>query len=122
MIHLDPASAVPPTEQVRSQLAALIRAGELGEGQRLPPVRQLAGDLGLANGTVAKAYKELESAGLVQTRRGGGTTVLGGLAAAQSLGPEIRRWVRVARNSGISLDEAAALVAAEWGRETEPAR
>ena len=47
----------------------------LAPGARLPPVRQLAGDLGLAAGTVARAYSTLEAAGLVETRRGGGTVV-----------------------------------------------
>jgi DNA-binding transcriptional regulator YhcF (GntR family) len=65
----------PPYEQVRRQLAALIGSGALGRGERLPPLRQLAGDLGLAVGTVARAYRELEAAGLVFSRRGGGTRV-----------------------------------------------
>ena len=47
----------------------------LQPGDRLPPLRQLAADLGLAVGTVARAYRELESAGLISSRRGGGTRV-----------------------------------------------
>ncbi|MEV4724242.1 GntR family transcriptional regulator, partial [Micromonospora humida] len=62
-IRINPSSAVPPFEQVRQQIAELIRWGVLAEGQRLPTVRQLAADLGLANGTVARAYQELEAAG-----------------------------------------------------------
>lgn len=65
----------PPYEQVRRQLAALIGSGALPRGERLPPLRQLAGDLGLAVGTVARAYRELEAAGLIVSRRGGGTRV-----------------------------------------------
>ena len=65
----------PPFEQVRRQLAALVASGALAPDQRLPPVRQLAGDLGLAVGTVARAYRELEAAGAVTTRRGAGTRV-----------------------------------------------
>ncbi len=65
----------PPYEQLRRQLAALIGDGSLQPGDRLPSLRQLAGDLGLAVGTVARTYRELESAGLVQSRRGGGTRV-----------------------------------------------
>ena len=76
-IHLDLASPVPPFEQVRQQIADLIAHGHLESGDRLPPVRQLAGDLGLANGTVARAYQELEAAKLVVTRRGGGTRIAG---------------------------------------------
>lgn len=65
----------PPYEQIRRQLTDLITSGALPEGTRLPPVRQLAADLGLAVGTVARSYRELEAAGLVTGRRGGGTRV-----------------------------------------------
>jgi DNA-binding transcriptional regulator YhcF (GntR family) len=65
----------PPYEQLRRQLLDLIRSKVLAPGQRLPPVRQLAGDLSLAAGTVARTYRELEAAGLIQSRRGGGTHV-----------------------------------------------
>jgi len=65
----------PPYEQLRRQLAALIGDGSLHAGDRLPALRQLAGDLGLAVGTVARTYRELESAGLVASRRGGGTRI-----------------------------------------------
>lgn len=74
-VRLDPRSAVPPFEQVRQQIAELIITGVLPADERLPSVRQLAGDLDLAAGTVARAYQELEAAGLVTTRRGGGTRV-----------------------------------------------
>jgi DNA-binding transcriptional regulator YhcF (GntR family) len=66
---------IPPYEQLRRQLAQLIRSGALTPGQRLPPLRQLAGDLGLAVGTVARTYRELEADGLVTARRGGGSRV-----------------------------------------------
>lgn len=74
-LRVDTASQVPPYEQIRAQLAALIRTGRLTEGERLPTVRQLAADLGLAPGTVARAYRELEAAELIRTRRGAGTRV-----------------------------------------------
>jgi DNA-binding transcriptional regulator YhcF (GntR family) len=66
---------IPPYEQLRRQFASLISSGALAPGQRLPPLRQLAGDLGLAVGTVARTYRELEASGLISTRRGGGTRV-----------------------------------------------
>ena len=75
IIHLDPADPTPPYEQLRRQIATAIAMGELAPGTRLPTVRQLAGDLGVANGTVMRAYAELESAGAVITARGGGTRV-----------------------------------------------
>ncbi|MFG2760115.1 GntR family transcriptional regulator [Streptomyces wuyuanensis] len=74
-VRVDTASQVPPYEQIRAQLAALIRIGRLTEGERLPTVRQLAADLGLSPGTVARAYRELEAAELIRTRRGAGTRV-----------------------------------------------
>lgn len=65
----------PPYEQLRRQLVHLVGSGALSPGDRLPPLRQLAADLGLAVGTVARTYRELETAGLVVSRRGGGTRV-----------------------------------------------
>lgn len=76
-LRIDPTDPTPPYEQLRRQLVALIEAGTLREGARLPPVRQLAGDLALATGTVARTYRELEKACLVRSRRGAGTTVTG---------------------------------------------
>lgn len=77
MISYDPRSPVPPYEQVRAQLARQIQAGELAPGTRLPTVRRLAGDLGLAVNTVARAYRELERDRLVATRGRNGTVVTG---------------------------------------------
>jgi DNA-binding transcriptional regulator YhcF (GntR family) len=74
-VRVDTASPVAPYEQIRAQLAALIVTGRLTEDERLPTVRQLATDLGLAPGTVARAYRELEAAKLIRTRRGAGTRV-----------------------------------------------
>jgi GntR family transcriptional regulator len=75
LITIDPTQPVPPYVQIRDQIADLIGTGELPEGTRLPPVRQLAADLGLATGTVARAYQELEATAHLSTRRGGGTRV-----------------------------------------------
>jgi GntR family transcriptional regulator len=75
VLHVSTSDPTPPYEQLRRQLVDLIGAGRLDRGQRLPPVRQLASDLGLAVGTVARTYRELEAEGLVVTRRGGGTRV-----------------------------------------------
>lgn len=72
---IDPAAATPPFEQIRRQLTLLIESGDLVADERLPSVRQLADGLDLAVNTVARAYKELEAAGLVTTRRGAGTRV-----------------------------------------------
>ncbi|GAA1408793.1 GntR family transcriptional regulator [Glutamicibacter uratoxydans] len=74
-ITLDLDSALPPYEQIRAQVAALISLGELPAGAKLPTVRALATDLGVAAGTVARAYKELEAEGLISSRRRAGTVV-----------------------------------------------
>lgn len=74
-VTVDVLDPTPPYEQLRRQLADLIGSGVLSPGDRLPPVRQLAVDLGLAAGTVARTYRELEQAGYVRSRRGGGTRV-----------------------------------------------
>jgi DNA-binding transcriptional regulator YhcF (GntR family) len=77
MISLDAGSPVPPYEQVREQFRARVESGELGPGTRLPTVRALAADLGLAVNTVARAYRELESLGLIETRGRAGSVVSG---------------------------------------------
>ena len=74
-LRLDPDDATPPYEQLRRQLSAVIQSGTLAPRTRLPTVRQLAADLGVAAGTVMRAYAALEGDGLVVTRRGGGTAV-----------------------------------------------
>ncbi len=75
ILDVDTGSAVPPYDQIRAQISALIAGGALPVGTRLPSIRQLAGDLGLAAGTVARAYRELEHGGLVATRGRHGTRV-----------------------------------------------
>lgn len=94
-LTVDPHDPTPPYEQLRAQLATAIETGTLPPGQRLPAVRQLASDLNLAAGTVARTYRALESAGLIRTRRGAGTTVMPG---AQQLNPaeKSRRLDRLA--------------------------
>ncbi|WP_254780981.1 GntR family transcriptional regulator [Modestobacter sp. DSM 44400] len=76
-VAVDLASPTPPYEQIRAQMAAVIDSGQLDAGTRLPTIRALAADLGVATGTVARAYRELETAGLVASRRRLGTVVTG---------------------------------------------
>jgi len=66
---------VAPWRQIRDQLSVLIACGQLPVGAQLPTIRQLAGDLGVAAGTVARAYRELESDGVLHTARRRGTVV-----------------------------------------------
>lgn len=111
MLRVDPGSPTPPFEQVRAQLAEQVRSGELDPGTRLPAVRRLAGDLGISPGTVARAYRELEQAGLVTTSRRGGTVVADD-ARAGVAGPaaDLARE-SVARLRGMGLDDASILQA-----------
>ena len=74
-IVIDTGSATPPYEQVRLRIAELAAGGALVAGTKLPTVRALAAELGLAANTVARAYRELEVAGLVETRGRLGTVV-----------------------------------------------
>jgi DNA-binding transcriptional regulator YhcF (GntR family) len=119
MINIDATSYVPAFEQVRGQLAAEISSGELAAGTRLPTVRRLAGDLGLAVNTVARAYRELETAGLVETRGRGGTIVTArGDSSREALAQAAQRYAERAHALGIDDAEAlnhvrAALVAAK---------
>lgn len=74
-VSVDLDHPTPPYEQIRAQIAAHLSAGALRPGDRLPTVRALAADLGVAVGTVSRAYRELEQEGAVTSRRRTGTVV-----------------------------------------------
>ncbi len=111
MFNVDPFSQVPPYEQVRDHLANGARAGELAAGTRLPTVRKLAADLGLAPNTVARAYRELEQAGVIETRGRNGTFVaVQGADRLKEASVATTAYARRLRELGISADEAVRLV------------
>jgi len=110
MITLDLQSTVPPFEQVRRQLAAQIADGRLAGGTRLPTVRGLADDLGLATNTVARAYRELEAAGLVETRGRAGTVVIESDPARERIRVAAEKYALLVRQQGIGNDEALRIV------------
>jgi DNA-binding transcriptional regulator YhcF (GntR family) len=113
ILEVDSRSAVPPYEQLREQVTALVLAGELGHGDRLPSIRQLANDLGLAGGTVARAYRELESDGIVTSRGRHGTVVEGpprGPAPPAELIEAARSYADRATRTGATLDDALTAV------------
>lgn len=118
MISLDLAGPTPPFEQIRGQMADLIRSGELEAGRRLPSIRQLAGDLRIATGTVARAYRELEGAGLIESSRSGGTRVRPGQLASADLRSAAEDYAARARRGGTGLDDALSAVRAAWERTT----
>lgn len=74
-LRIDQRSPVPPYEQIRAQIALLVASGQARPGTRLPPIRELAARHGVANGTVARAYRELERAEIVVSRGRAGTFV-----------------------------------------------
>lgn len=118
MITVEPGSAVAPFEQIRSQLADAIRAGELSDGHRLPSIRQLAGDLRVAAGTVAKAYALLEEDGLVETSRASGTRVRAGHAYPDAVREAARAFAASAGD--LTLEQALGAVRAAWGGSRAP--
>ncbi|WP_298440466.1 GntR family transcriptional regulator [Gordonia sp. (in: high G+C Gram-positive bacteria)] len=93
-ITLDDNDPTPAFEQIRKQIVGHIAAGRLPLGAKLPPLRQLARDLGIAVGTAAHAYRELELAGVITTRRGAGTRVASLPDSPAGPPPETERQVR----------------------------
>src|SRR5260221_7797445 len=76
-VHLQPESHVPLYIQLRDQLRALVNTGDLRPGDRIPASRELAVQLGVHRTTVANAYAELESEGLIRGHVGRGTFICG---------------------------------------------
>jgi DNA-binding transcriptional regulator YhcF (GntR family) len=113
-LSVDPDSTVAPFEQVRAQIADAIGRGELPPEARLPTVRQLAADLGLAVNTVARSYRELETAGLVETRGRNGTFVAGAPSESRRLATSAaREFISRMRELGIGEAESVAIVRRE---------
>lgn len=112
-VVIDVRSIIPISEQIRAQIADLIRAGRLRDGARLPNVRTLASDLGVSVNTVNKAYVELSSAGLIASKRRTGTHVTSS-GPSQAPGAEARSVVRllveVARKEHLDEETVIALV------------
>jgi GntR family transcriptional regulator len=117
MITVDDSNPTPPFEQIRSQLAGLISVGTLPHGERLPTVRQLAADLRLAPGTVARAYSALEADGLIETRRGGGTRVSSRVDLHADVQDAAAGLAAAARVRGLSLEEAVFAVRDAWSAQ-----
>jgi DNA-binding transcriptional regulator YhcF (GntR family) len=109
VIELDHASGAPPFEQVRDQVVALVDGGGLQPGDRLPTVRGLADELGVAPGTVARAYRELERAGVIETRGRAGSFVTGDDVARRARTAALAYLAETAA-LGLSPAEAVALV------------
>ena len=109
MITVDHTSSTPPYEQIRSQLADQVKTRKLQPGDRLPTVRKLAEDLGVAANTVARAYRELEQRGVIETRGRAGTFVMGDEVERKAK-EAAAAYVAQMQALGISAKESLALV------------
>ncbi|WP_345035099.1 GntR family transcriptional regulator [Streptomyces sannanensis] len=110
-IAVDPAAAIAPYEQLRTQIAEQARSGALPVGYKLPTVRGLAEELGLAANTVAKAYRTLEADGVIETRGRHGTFVAAaGDAASREAAAAAQAFAERVRRLGLDRADALAVV------------
>ena len=124
--RLDGSLGVPPYLQLVHQVRQSLLLGYLREGDRLPTVKDVAGDLAINPNTVVKAYRQLEHEGLAAGRPGQGTFITGTLASpsaavSQALRGSLEKWFRDAAEAGLSDEAITALIAAvrhDLGRDT----
>ena len=114
--RLDSSSGVPPYLQLVHQVRQSLLLGYLREGDRLPTVKDVAGDLAINPNTVVKAYRQLEHEGLAAGRPGQGTFVTGTPPSAppeaqQALRSSLEQWFRDAEKAGLNDDAVTALIA-----------
>ena len=112
--HLDSRSGVSPYLQIVQQVRQALRLDLLREGDQLPTVKEVVGQLAINPNTVLKAYRELEHEGLVSARPGVGTFVTGSLggqslAAQGPLRQALQRWITKARRAGLDDESIEAL-------------
>jgi DNA-binding transcriptional regulator YhcF (GntR family) len=112
-IDIEPDSSTAPYEQVKLQILDQVRDGRLIAGTKLPTVRALAEQLGLAANTVAKSYRELEALGAIETRgRLGSFVAATGDASEGAAARAATEYVATVRGLGLSDDLARSLVEA----------
>jgi DNA-binding transcriptional regulator YhcF (GntR family) len=111
--RLDATSTVPPYEQIRLRILDLAASGSLAVGTRLPSVRSFATDLGVAANTVARAYRELEQAGILLTAGRSGTAIASGGDLVQArMAEAAETFAAVVHELGVPAPKALAIVAA----------
>jgi len=117
-ITIDETDRRPIYRQVADEIKALIARGSLSEGMALPPVRQVADDLGVNLNTIAAAYRELQKEGLLKVRHGAGATVLS-RRLSQLNDNDLRKGVRASLAhmalAGLPRTEIAEIVNEELG-------
>ncbi|HKR01893.1 MAG TPA: GntR family transcriptional regulator [Pyrinomonadaceae bacterium] len=115
-IVIDETDRRPLYQQVVDEIKALIARGVLREGAALPPVRQVAADLGVNLNTIATAYRELQREGLINVRHGAGAVVASSTAQEKSA-DELRKPLRAALTqlilAGLPRSEIMAIVGDE---------
>ncbi|HEX3546548.1 MAG TPA: GntR family transcriptional regulator [Mycobacterium sp.] len=114
-VRVDPHGAKPLFDQLRTQIIDGIRDGRLSPGSRLPTVRELAGKMSLAVNTVARAYRELESAGILETRGRFGTFVARMDPADAAMATAAHTFVSAARALGVDKADAMRYVETAFG-------
>ena len=115
IIHVDPGSGTPPYDQVRSAIERAVTRGDLAPGTRLPTVRALAADLGLAPNTVARAYRELEALGLLDGQGRRGTFVADQAPATGAARDAAEAFAERVRSLGLRPEAALRLARAALG-------
>lgn len=130
MISISFASDVPIHDQLVAEIRRLIAAGTITAGDELPPVRQLAADLGINLNTVARAYRDLTDAGLLSSSRGRGTVVVSGTERPTGEPAQVRRRIESsissalsdAKLAGLSRDQTGDLINTMMARLWGPSR
>ena len=122
--HLDMHSGIAPYLQIVGQVRQALLLGLLGEGDKLPTVKEVVAKVAINPNTVSKAYRELEHQGLAAARPGVGTFItrsLGqaSLAAHGPLQNELRAWLGKARTAGLTEPGIEALISATLREDTE---
>jgi len=124
-IHLETGDGMPIYLQIVNQVRGQVAAGRLTPGQEVPTIRALALQLTVNPNTVARAYRDLERAGVLATRRGAGTIVADGAverartACRVELADQVGALVEEAEKAGLGVDELLALVRKRWA-ENKP--
>lgn len=114
-VLVDAHGAKPLFDQLRTQIIEGVRDGRLPPGTRLPTVRELAARLGMAVNTVARAYRELEGAGIVETRGRFGTFVARADPADSAMASAAQTFASAARALGVGKADALQYVEAAFG-------
>ena len=125
-LEVDPRSGVPLYVQLVEQIKRAVQVGILRPGESLPTVRRLAAELHIALNTIVKAYAELETLGIIETRGGAGTVIRAGVdevlrpQAMDRLRERLRTLANDAAALQVSEDDLREWIEAELRRVYQP--